>query len=224
MLMGLPQDYLPKAIAGMEALAKTACATRFCNTASSRMCAPRSRSAIPAALAEAPAMRLCAPLLALLAMGGVAQSAEARNVPAVGSRPETGDGPWQVLARPSDVRRNCPPGEAKQERRTARDLDKLVSASPRADSMPSGPRIPMCVGRTRLQCSGDIAMIANRHFRRPPAMPTLHRGRSRRRPTQEDRAPCREPRRYRPLRRPPRLPTGSSDWRLPLVAGSSEPG
>jgi hypothetical protein len=52
--------------------------------------------------------------------------------------------------------------------------------------MPSGPRIPMCVGRTRLQCSGDIAMIANGHFRWPPAMPTLHRGRPRRRPTQAE--------------------------------------
>lgn len=31
-------------------------------------------------------MRLCAPLLALLAMGGVAHAAEARNVPAVGSK------------------------------------------------------------------------------------------------------------------------------------------
>jgi hypothetical protein len=31
-------------------------------------------------------MRLCAPLLALLAMGGVAHADEARNVPAVGSK------------------------------------------------------------------------------------------------------------------------------------------
>jgi hypothetical protein len=29
MLMALPPDYLPKAIAGLEALAKTECATRF---------------------------------------------------------------------------------------------------------------------------------------------------------------------------------------------------
>ena len=29
MLMARPPDYLPKAIAGMEALAKTECATRF---------------------------------------------------------------------------------------------------------------------------------------------------------------------------------------------------
>jgi hypothetical protein len=45
--------------------------------------------------------------------------------------------------------------------------------------MPSGPERPadpLCVGRTRPRCSGNIAMIANRHFRRPPAMPTLHRG------------------------------------------------
>jgi len=40
MLMALPPDYLPKAIAGMEAVAKTDCATRFRNTASSRMRAP----------------------------------------------------------------------------------------------------------------------------------------------------------------------------------------
>ena len=39
MLMALLQDYLPKAIAGMEALAKTDCATGFRNTASSRLCA-----------------------------------------------------------------------------------------------------------------------------------------------------------------------------------------
>jgi hypothetical protein len=51
-------------------------------------------------------------------------------------------------------------------------------------------------------------MIANGHFRPPPAIPTLHRGRPRRRPTRGGRAPCREPRRYRPLRRPPRLRPG----------------
>ncbi len=45
---------------------------------------------------------------------------------------ETGDGPWQDIARRRDVRRNCPPGEPRQERGTARDPDKLVSASPRA--------------------------------------------------------------------------------------------
>jgi hypothetical protein len=69
----------------MEALAKTDCATRFRNTASSRMCAPGWRSALPAA-AEARAMRLCAALLALLATGGIAQAGEARDVPAVGSK------------------------------------------------------------------------------------------------------------------------------------------
>jgi hypothetical protein len=37
MLMALFPDYLPKAIAGMEAPAKTDCATRFRNTASSRL-------------------------------------------------------------------------------------------------------------------------------------------------------------------------------------------
>ncbi len=86
MLMALPPDYLPKAIAGMEALAKTDCATRFRNTVSSRMCAPGWRSAIPAALAEARAMRLCAALLALLAMGGIAHAGEARTEPAVGGK------------------------------------------------------------------------------------------------------------------------------------------
>ena len=39
MLMALFPDYLPKAIAGMEAPAKTDCATRFRNTASSGLCA-----------------------------------------------------------------------------------------------------------------------------------------------------------------------------------------
>jgi len=39
-LMALPPDYLPKAIAGMEAVAKTDGATRFRNTASRRMRVP----------------------------------------------------------------------------------------------------------------------------------------------------------------------------------------
>ena len=51
-------------------------------------------------------------------------------------------------------------------------------------------------------------MIANEHFRWPPAIPTLPRGRPRGCQTQEGKAPCREPRRYRPLRRPPRCRRG----------------
>jgi hypothetical protein len=86
MLMALPPNYLPKAITGMEALAKTDCATRFRNAASSRMCAPVRPSATPAAPAKGHAMRLGAPLLALLAMSGIAHADEARNVPAAGSK------------------------------------------------------------------------------------------------------------------------------------------
>jgi len=52
MLMALPPDYLPKAIAGMERSPRTGCATRSRNTASSRTCAPAWRSAIRAAEPE----------------------------------------------------------------------------------------------------------------------------------------------------------------------------
>jgi uncharacterized protein (DUF169 family) len=43
MLMALPPDDIAKAITGMEALARTACAIPFRNTASSRMFAPAWR-------------------------------------------------------------------------------------------------------------------------------------------------------------------------------------
>ena len=86
MLMALPPDHLPKAIAGMEALAKTDCSTRFRNRACSRMYAPGWRPPIPAAPVGAISIRLCATLLALLAIGGIAHAGDVRDVPVVGSK------------------------------------------------------------------------------------------------------------------------------------------
>ena len=53
MLMALPPDDIPKAIAGMRRLQKTACATPFRNTASNRTSAPAWRSATLAEAAKA---------------------------------------------------------------------------------------------------------------------------------------------------------------------------
>jgi hypothetical protein len=53
MLMALPPDEIPKAIAGMEALSKNGLRYRFPQTASSRTSATAWRSATPAEEADA---------------------------------------------------------------------------------------------------------------------------------------------------------------------------
>jgi transposase len=74
--------------------------------------------------------------------------------------------------------------------RPANDRDKPLLGVPDPPRRREWTADPLYAGRTRRRCSGDMAMIANGHFRQPPAIPILHRGRVKASCPSEGKAPC----------------------------------
>jgi len=104
----------------------------------------------------------------------------------VRSRPER---PFAGSARRRAVTGIAYLGEPRGGRRPANDLDKLLLRVPEPPRRRDPTADPLHAGRTRRRCSGDMAMIANGHFRQPPAILILHRGRVKASRPSEGKAP-----------------------------------